>query len=258
MNDGIIGFYFDDINDPSTILNMIMREYLLVLMILSFSSLFGQIDFDEHINSIVKAADGNSTMNENERTVRYAIRYLRNNGINKKYITNRKLLRELRLYECIDFSRAYFYTKFENKNRIEVIIDFEQITSDDYILENIGGVNKIDDHKAYGAYYGNPSVRIASIDIRFNRKSIHIPKSAYSKFFEIAQCDAYDSSISPVEVYSSNDGEYVFIYLRGGEAANNYFAKLIFGRSEGYITDIVADYVTLSRLGAFHKDFVGF
>ena len=48
------------------------------------------------------------------------------------------------------------------------------------------------------------------------------------------------------------DGDYIFLYVRGGWAANVYF------NASGFITAILVDYVPLSMYGAFYDEFVGF
>ena len=53
------------------------------------------------------------------------------------------------------------------------------------------------------------------------------------------------------------DGDYIFLYVRGGRAANVYYGKLVFNAS-GFITAILVDYVPLSMYGAFYDEFVGF
>jgi hypothetical protein len=53
------------------------------------------------------------------------------------------------------------------------------------------------------------------------------------------------------------DGDNLYIYIFGEQAADSYFAKLIFDKS-GFITSIITDYVPLSLYGSFGKDFIGY
>lgn len=237
-----------------------MRRIILLLLIFS-NSLFSQIDFEKHIESIKRdyyeSEDRQGVFNTNERAIDYALRYLQDNSIQEKYITNRKFLTKIESIMCKDSSNIFFYKKLENNSVIDVKIKFKKFNAKKHSIKEIDDVNHIDSQIAFGAYYGTPKLEIDCFKIIVNGKSVIIPESVYKKFYEVTQCEGY-LFYEPVQVYSSNDGKYIFVYLKGGNAADTYFAKLIFNQ-EKYITEIVADYLTLLEWRAFNnKDFIGF
>jgi hypothetical protein len=231
-----------------------MKKKLVLIFCFAFGNLLCQnkIDFDKHIESIEKEVFISEILkgekNVNKRSVDYALQYLRKNGIKKKYIMDRRLLRKIDLIECKDSSHIYFSEKLDVNLNIDVKIYFKKLDSEEQ--SSIG--DKLDT-----LYYGLPVLAIDCIKIEVNGKSIKIPKIVYKKFFEVSQCKRV-LFYQPIEVYSSNDGEYIFIYMRGGSAAGSYLAKLIFNQ-KSYITEIVASYRNLREWGAFrNRNFLGF
>jgi hypothetical protein len=87
-------------------------------------------------------------------------------------------------------------------------------------------------------------------------KKLKIPKTAYQNLFEPNTCS--DSHFDrKIETYSSLDGQFIYVYIYGGNAAGSYFAKLIFNK-EKYLTKIVADYYSLSIHSSFRESFIGY
>jgi hypothetical protein len=65
------------------------------------------------------------------------------------------------------------------------------------------------------------------------------------------------SLFKQIEAYESLNGEFIYIYLFGGNSAGTWFAKLIFDHDK-YVTRIVTDYYPLSIHGSFKSSFIGY
>ena len=111
--------------------------------------------------------------------------------------------------------------------------------------------DSIDGRFPHGAMGDGPVTEIISIDILFNEKPIRIPRFAYEDLYDPNICEEQNFERG-IEAYLSMNGEYIYVYLYGGEAASNYFAKLVFDH-EKYITRIVADYGDMVEFECFRK-----
>ncbi|KAA1242352.1 hypothetical protein [Aquimarina sp. RZ0] len=239
-----------------------MKNYFLITVFFISLNTFGQLSFENHINSIKQVEfltndkDG-KIYNTNERSVQYAIEYLEKNGIKTKYITNRKLLKEIENIECKDSLYTHFYDVLKNNTEISVKVKFNKFTNKNHVISEKDNITYVDNQIAFGSYYNTPTLEIDCLKITVNNKKINIPKAAYKNFYDVTQCSSY-LLYKPVKVYTSENGDYIFIYLYGGNAANTYFAKLIFNKGE-YITQIVADYKELVDWRVtINKNFIGF
>ncbi|WP_459209977.1 hypothetical protein [Aquimarina rhabdastrellae] len=222
-----------------------MKNYIYVIFLIIVCDAYSQIDFEEHIKSIKKEqfyTDDRTgeKYNVNERSVDYAINYLKKNRIKEKYITNRNLLKKIVNIECRDSLYTSFNGKLKNGTEIKVNIKYKKFDSKKHKIELRNNLNYFDGEIGFGAYYRIPSLEIDNIDLIINNRKVFIPREAFNNFFDVNQCESF-LFYKPVEIFSSKDGKYIFIYLYGGIAANTYFAKLIFNENE-YITQIVADY----------------
>ena len=114
----------------------------------------------------------------------------------------------------------------------------------------------IDWHKIFGAVDKLPTTQIDSISMTIGKRQIEIPIDAYRDLFEPNLCEGGYFK-QPLEVYSSLDGEYYYMYIFGGESSGTYVAKLIFDKKR-FIKKIVAEYEDLIQFGSFRPDFLGF
>ena len=115
---------------------------------------------------------------------------------------------------------------------------------------------EVDGSYPYGAVYGNkPSEELESLTIKIDGKEIETDIDKYRNLYEPAFCN-FGSYQRITEAYE--DGENIYIYLYGGNAADSYFAKLIFNITKGFVTSIIADYSDLSEYGSFGEHFIGF
>lgn len=239
-----------------------MKIYCCILMFILSIKTHSQISFNEHISSIKQiellAYDQNGKRyNINEHSVEYGVNYLKNNGIKEKYITNRKLLRQIKNVDCKDSLHSYFYDVLDNRITIDVKMSFNKFNYKNHFIVEKSNLKHIDNQIAFGSFYGIPSLEISCLEIIINNKKINIPESAYKNFYDVNQCTSFQL-YKPIEVYSSKDGDYIFIYLYGGNAADAYFSKLIFNK-EKYITQIVAGHKELIDWRvAINNDFPGF
>jgi len=237
-----------------------MKLIYLIFFILTFKG-YSQIDFEEHIKSIqnnyYQSEDMNGMFNANERSVAFALGYLQKKGVNKRYITNKKLLNKISVKSFKKYSYIYFYDKLENGTKISIKINFKKFDKTKHSINIKDGYVEIDSLTPIGSYYEIPKLEIDCIEIKVNKKEVIIPKSSYIDLYEVTQ-EKFKQFYKPIEAYSSHDGEFIFIYIFGGNAADSFFSKLIFNK-EKFITRITADYKQLLEWHTFNNDnFLGY
>jgi len=195
--------------------------------------------------------------NANITFIEDVMKYHEGSPTDKKYISDRRLLRQLKMVKCDsatieitdtlnsgEYCRIYmktgeFDTKKHQSNRRD----------DGYLL--------VDGDVAFLAGSGYPpSTEIQELTIEIDSNFVGIPKSAYTTLFYPLICKGQFLNERNLQVYTSFNGQYIYIYFYA-DSPTPYFAKLIFDR-EKYITRLVADYYTLSRNASFRKDFIGF
>lgn len=129
-------------------------------------------------------------------------------------------------------------------------------------LHNVKGniseeeVKSIDGKRPFGSEYGLPSYLFESISIEFEGQEIAIPKNAYTNLYNFNKCQSFGFT-KKIEAYISKDGNFVYLYIYGGNAASTYFSKLIFNNKK-YLDRTILDYGDLSQFGSFHENFIGF
>ncbi len=246
-------------------MNKQKRTFFIIISLLIFNCYSQEkINFEDHIVSIKNQVLISHVLGEgknvNKRSVEYALNYLKKKGVKEKYITNRKLLQKIDLQEYKDSSFIQFYKKVSPKLEIEVNIKFKKFKISNHKISSRGKITQyIDGEIPHGAYYKGviPKLEIDCIELVINNKNVKIPSSSYANYYDIS-LDNMVNGYKSIEAYSSNDGEYLFIYFYGGNAAGVYFSKLIFNK-ESYITEIIAGYTQLLKWGAFNNpNFIGF
>ena len=115
---------------------------------------------------------------------------------------------------------------------------------------------KINGQTAYGAMYGNPEMQFESLKISIDSVQLTIPDTVYKNFFDPNFCEYY-GFVRNISAYTSLDGKYIYLYIYGGNAADTYFAKLIFDHKK-FIAKWTVDYGPLSSFGCFSDRFIGF
>ena len=213
--------------------------------------------FDEN-NSPRHPIDRMDTViNANRSFVDYIIENMQDKQL-RYYISDRNLLlRKKRSYCSKNF--IGFKDTLRNGDSIVVDIRLAKFEKHEHVIEidkNSSFNRRIDGQIPYGAYYSIPTSMISSITINIDGNNFSLPRNAFENFFELNTCDT-DYFSKPIEIYESINGDYLYIYFYGGEAADTWFAKLIFDHTK-YIGRIVAEYGDLSMNGSFRKDFMGF
>lgn len=227
-----------------------------------------QAEYEIHLHSIDQTfypghiIDGPDTsFNANRAFVDFTIGYLLESPSDLQYISNRALLPKLERIACDSFE---FLVKGElpTDEIVEVHIKTAQFDSSKHIVTRCidvkysGEVKKIDGEYPYGGEYATPDREIIFFDIKVNDKLIGIPRSAYQNLFTPNLCNIHNF-FRQIEVYASLDGQFIYVYIYGGDAADTYFAKLVFNKKK-YLTKIVADYGVLSMHGSFRPNFIGY
>lgn len=212
-----------------------MKIYLTIFLTLSMTiNLFSQDcnEFKSHLESINNTfypghiTDRFDTVfNANRAFIDYTISHLLEKPSDKCFISNRKLLRKLKRTYCDSLSIIVKDTLSDGK-----LCEMTLITGEKK------GIKKL--------------------KIEINKHTLTIPQTAFNGFYDVNVCDNY-AFFREVEVYESINQKYIYLYLYGGNAANTYFAKLIFSR-EKYLTKIISNYYPLSIHSSFRANFIGF
>jgi len=245
-----------------------MKRYLciIVLSILS-SATFAQDceEFRTHYESIESTyfpghiIDRMDTVfNANKAFVDYTMLHLLEKPTDSCFISDRNLLKPLRIKSC-DSSRVLIEDQLQNGKTCKIRIstrDFQVSKHSIEANEDSTSIKEIDGQHPFGAPYDIPKVEMAVIEMEVNGVKLKIPHKAYGNFFEPAMCGNH-GFVRPIEAYESLNGEFIYLYIYGGNAAGTYFAKLIFDHKE-YRTRMVSDYHPLMIHGSFRESFIGF
>ena len=176
----------------------------------------------------------------------------------KRYITDRNLLRKLHNDVCWDNYVLIEVTLLTGEHiRIEINDgDFDPEKHKIKFTENSEMILEVDGKFPFGGMYSAlPQKELKTVDININDRSVRTNINEYVNIYEPNFCN-FGSHSRITEAYE--DGENIYIYIFGGNAADSYFAKLIFHVTEGYITSIISDYVPLSMYSSFGDHFIGF
>lgn len=206
----------------------------------------------QSIDSIEMALTGRESLAD------YMINHSLENPSDIYFISNRNLLQKLKTDRC-DTNLVIIADSLKNGATINikiVIHPFEPELHTIEAIEDANSIQKIDGQFPFGAQYGVPKTSIAVLEIRINDQLIQIPDSCFSNLYNVNSC-TNGSFQKQIEAYESLNGEFVYVYLFGGNAAGTWFAKLIFDHNT-YITRIVTDYFRLSIHGSFRSGFIGY
>lgn len=193
-----------------------------------------------------------------------------------KFISNRNILPQIKRKSC-DTTQVVFQDSLKGLGKIHFKISlgkFDEVTNQITLLEKEGyGCRLINGKNPYGADFcysitnGKipykedeiplPYEEIKSIEITFNGTKKTIPNEIYNDLFDFYTCEG-EYSKRQMELYSSLNGDYIYLYIYGGSAASSYFTKLIFDKEGKYITRIIADYRDLLETRSFREGFIGF
>jgi len=257
---------------------LIFRLLFTIIGIFYFSNLFCQKVIPNKYDKSIVLADTNLLyvkhinsiyQNDGAGFLDCIIKYYLDTITDIKYITNRKLLHEIPINKqdtvSVDFKNEYL------GNVYEVVLKKQRFQPQKHKLEEQISENDtfryayIDNQIAYGSYGSieNTTYEIKNIIVKINNQQIIIPKSQYvnllTPWFGIYE-PFYNSSdiYTGVDVWTSIDGKYLYIYIFGGTGGiDTYSAKLVFSKTK-YLKRIVIDYAPLTTYGTFRKDFIGF
>ena len=217
---------------------------------------YKSIDSTYHPGRIIDRLD--TVFNSNKAFLNYTINNLLEKPSDSCFISNRKLLRKINNLYC-DSSKIELDDTLRNGKQCNITISTGEFKTIEHQIEankDTSSITKIDNQHPYGGEYQIPSIEIKQIKIQIEGRSIHIPKEAYSNFY-FPLINQNNGFARKIEAYESLNGEYIYIYIYGGNAGSTYFAKLIFNKTN-YLTKIACDYYALSIHGAFRKNFIGF
>ncbi len=199
-----------------------------------------------------------TVFNANKAFVDYTIEYLLEKPTDSCYISNRNLLNRLKTVSC-DSSKIVIEDNLKNGKVCKITVSTREFQVSKHSIktnEDSTSIEEIDGQYPFGGQYGVPEIEIGLIEIEIDGENLKIPRKAYANFFYPIMCDNYRFA-RQIEAYESLNGEFIYLYVYGGNAAGTYFAKLIFDQKE-YKTKIASDYYPLSIHGSFRENFIGF
>ena len=203
-----------------------------------------------------------TSTNYNTAFAIYTINKLLNKPTDIRFVSNRNILPEFKYTTC-DSTQTKVSDTLKTGEICEIFIKVGSFDSLKHKIikvttkgESEGLINKIDGQSPFGCLYNFPEKKIRYFSISIDGKQIAIPKNAYENLYDPNICNTWHFE-RKIEAYTSLDGQYIYIYIYGGNAAGAYFSKLIFDKKK-YLTKISAGYYELSIHGSFRDDFVGF
>ena len=206
-----------------------MKQILIVFIILVFGQANAQIDrnsalYRELLHTLEKQSD----------TI---------------FIEDRNTLLKFQFAECND-NYIHFVDEFSSGERIEIELTRKPFISKEHKLELQEPVykelhgkkvvdymrvkNLIDSQYSYGIDGNVPNYEIGKFNVKVNGKQIEIPSTAYSNLYEPHLCEKN----VPIELYESSNGEFIYLYMFGSDAAGGYCVKWIFDKNK-YISRII-------------------
>jgi len=191
-----------------------------------------------------------------EAFINYTVEHLLRDSSDVQYISDRNVTPKLRYTTCTDTSTIISDTLVTGE-KIEIHVTTKRFVRTEHVIKwRHDYIKTIDSLDPWGVLAEFPRKEIASFSITVDEKHILIPAKAYANLYEINTCKTV-GMFRLIEAYSSADGQYIYVYFFGGNAAGTYHAKLVFDKNQ-YITSIIADYYALSIHGSFRENFVGF
>ena len=142
------------------------------------------------------------------------------------YIENRKKLEKLTgLHIYPDSLEMHCTTRSKQAIRISLI-------SSSFVPENHKinlPANLIDGRECYGIDQDYPKREIHSFKIKWDKKWLYIPISAYSNLYE---------PFMSMEAYLSKNKKLLYVYIDGSDGAGSYSVKFVFNKN-GYVTRLI-------------------
>ncbi|TXF90797.1 hypothetical protein FUA23_04990 [Neolewinella aurantiaca] len=176
----------------------------------------------------------------------------------KKYLTDRALMRKLKVTNCLN-NLVEVEDRLDDGRPITLSFETSRLDTNQHTIvrRSKSTVLSIDSMIPYGAEYWSREYlpqRLSRVTITIGGRALTIPGGAFSNLYNPNMCQSA-GWLQPIEVYTEGDGIYIYIY--GGNAADTYFAKVIFYKDK-YITTLIADYGPLPCYGTFRPNFPGF
>ncbi len=173
-----------------------------------------------------------------------------NNSADSVYIQDRAALQELAGSSCTK-TEVRYHSVTKQGELIQIGIKTKpfvasmhqlKLTDTSYVVahgkkkvDSVWVINNIDNVRVYGIQGNKPKTELSTFVILRNNKMIQFPKQFYTDFYNAVLCEHERS----IEAYITLDGEYLYVYMHGGnDNQASYTVKFIFDRTK-YITRIV-------------------
>lgn len=181
----------------------------------------------------------------------------------KKYISNITKLKPIKLINC-DSMNIHYKDVVDGKS-IELKLSLKKFEKQNHQIKykvhpenGYQDCELIDGKKPWGGYYGHPRTELDNLRIRVNGNKIDM-KEQLQDVYNFQMCD-FDFrkyfNPSPLLTYDK-ENEVFYLYVKGGNAADNYFGKFVFNENQ-FIKRYLLHYGHLSTTGSFRINFKGF
>ncbi|MCI4666946.1 MAG: hypothetical protein MRZ79_02215 [Bacteroidia bacterium] len=240
-------------------------RYLAILFIAIFiipEFGFAQAEHEIHLSTIrasrykkisTRGIQGDSAF------IEYVLEYILEAPEDVMFISNRQLLNSLCLSDCSENSLSIHDT-LKRRKEVNIKVYTRAFEAESHEISFYEGkdslIKAVDGRKVYGAVDKLPETQVDSISMTIGKKKIKIPAEAYEDLYDPNLCDGGYFK-RPLAVYTSMNGDYMYMYIYGGKSSGTYLAKLIFDKRQ-YIKKIVAEYEDLLPFDSIRPDFLGF
>jgi len=181
----------------------------------------------------------------------------------KKYISNIAKLKSVKLVNC-DSMNIHYKDIVEGK-QIEFKLSLKKFKKQNHKIKykvhpenGYQDCESIDGKEPWGGYYGHPKTEIDKLEVSINGKKIEM-KDKLQDVFNFQMCDFdYRRYFNPNPLLKYDiENEVFYLYIKGGNAADNYFGKFVFNEDK-FIKRYLLHYGQLSETGSFRMNFKGF
>lgn len=234
-------------------MNRILHFLWLGFFFSFFSPMPAQTEAQQHLASLRMAHPGDSAL------VEFVIGNRLEGQQDSMFITNRELLNGLCIKHC-GSKEVDIVDTLKDGSILKLGLQIKTFEPDSHQYTYLPGtdsvIESIDGQISFGAVEAVPDQEIDSLWMSINGTPIAIPREAYQNLYNPNLC-YNELFVRAVMLYPSEQQEYFYLYLYGGEGSATYMAKLIFDRQQ-FLTQIITDYSDLIGFDVFRWEFLGY
>lgn len=218
------------------------------------------------IEDQIKYLRDNSTpgeIDENGTEYEYLVDYVRGELLERpefeKHLIDKRSLKKLKSITCLhNYAIISDIINDNDRCRIEIESKSFKVSDQKIVRDSSNNIISINGNYPYGEWFAddNKTVEcITNLSININGEKKWYRIDSIVGLYDPNFCESAGWN-KKIEVYEN--GNYIYVYIQGGNAAGTYYSKLIFDY-QNFITSITVDYYYLSVTGSFSgAHFIGF